>query len=64
MGGGAAWVQPTGDREALTLDAVRLAVDLGVDINAANTDGRTALAAAKALKYNSVARFLVERGAK
>jgi ankyrin repeat protein len=64
VGGGAAWVQPTAGREALTLEAVRLAVDLGVDINAANTDGRTALSAAKALKYNSVARFLVEKGAK
>jgi ankyrin repeat protein len=64
VGGGAEWVQPTAGREALTLEAVRLAVDLGVDINAANTDGRTALAAAKALKYNSVARFLVEKGAK
>jgi ankyrin repeat protein len=64
MGGGTAWVQPTGGREALTLETVQLAVDPGVDINAANTDGRTALTAAKSLKYNSVAMFLVERGAK
>ena len=64
MGGGTPWVQPAGGREALTLEAVRLTVDLGVDINATNTDGRTALAAAKALKYDSVARFLVEKGAR
>ena len=30
-----------------TLEAVKLAVELGVDVNAANTDGRTALDAAK-----------------
>jgi len=65
MGGGTAWVQPaSGGREALTLEAVKLAADLGVDVNAANTDGRTALAAAKALKYNSVVSFLIEKGAK
>lgn len=45
MGGGTAWVQPTGDRELLTLEAVKFALDAGVDVNAANTDGRTALAA-------------------
>ena len=53
-----------GEREALTLEAVKLAVELGVDVNAANTDGRTALDAAKTLKYESVGKFLVERGAK
>ena len=38
MGGGRAWVQPDrAAREALTLEAARLAVDLGVDVNAANT---------------------------
>jgi ankyrin repeat protein len=65
MGGGEAWVQPDrGEREALVLDAVRLVADRGVDVNAANVDGRTALDAAKALKYDAVVRFLVERGAK
>jgi len=64
MGGGTAWVQPTGDREALTLEAVKFALDAGVDVNAANTDGRTALAAAKALKYDSVVRLLIQNGAK
>jgi ankyrin repeat protein len=65
MGGGTPWVQPArGEREALMLEAVKLAAELGVDVNAANTDGRTALDAAKALKYDSVVKFLVEKGAK
>ncbi len=66
MGGGSeAWVPlERGEREALTLEAVKLAVDLGVDVNAANTDGRTALDAAKTLKYETVVSFLVEKGAK
>ena len=60
-----AWVQPArGEREALTLEAVKLAVELGVDVNAANTDGRTALDAAQALKYETVVKFLVEQGAR
>jgi uncharacterized protein len=65
MGGGAAWVQSAaGEREALTLEAVKLAQELGVDVNAANTDGRTALDAAQALKYETVVKFLVEKGAR
>jgi len=65
MGGGRAWVQPArGEREPLTLDAVKLAVELGVDVNAANADGRTALDGAQALKYESVVTYLVEHGAK
>jgi uncharacterized protein len=65
MGGGAAWVDvPRGEREALVLDAVKLTVELGVDVNAANVDGRTALDGANALKYPSVVSFLVEKGAK
>ena len=65
MGGGTAWLQPDrSEREALTLEAVKLAVELGVDVNAANTDGRTALDAAKALKYDTVVAFLVEKGAR
>jgi ankyrin repeat protein len=65
MGGGRFWVQPDrSEREALTLEAVKLAVDLGVDVNAANTDGRTALDAARLLKYESVVNFLTEHGAR
>ncbi len=65
MGGGRAWIQPDrGEREALTLESVKLAIELGVDVNAANTDGRTALDAARALKLESVVNFLLEKGAK
>ena len=65
MGGGAAWVPPDRrEREALMLEAVRLALEQGVDVNAANTDGRTALDAARALKFERVAAFLVEHGAR
>jgi ankyrin repeat protein len=64
-GGGNAWVQPDrSQREALTLNTVKLAVDLGVDVNATNTDGRTALDAAKTLKYESVVAYLTSKGAK
>jgi ankyrin repeat protein len=65
MGGGTPWVQPArSDREALALDAVKLTAELGVDLNAAGPNGRTALDAAKALKYDTVVKFLVEKGAK
>jgi ankyrin repeat protein len=65
MGGGRAWVQPSRDeREALTLEAARLAVAAGVDVNAANTDGRTALDAARTLKYDTVVKFLLDTGAR
>jgi len=65
MGGGTPWMQPPrAEREALTLETVQVAAEMGVDLNAANTNGRTALDAAKALKYDSVVKFLVEKGAK
>ena len=64
-GGGPAWVAPDrATREALILDAVKLAVEWAVDVNAENTDGRRALDAAKSQKLESVASFLIERGAK
>ena len=65
IGGGRAWAPPdAAQREALIVESVNLAMELGVDVNAANTDGRTALDAARALKLESVAKFLVEKGAK
>jgi ankyrin len=65
MGGGRAWVLPVrSERERLTLEAVKLAVDLGIDINAANTDERTALDGAADLKYESVVSYLLQHGAK
>jgi ankyrin repeat protein len=64
-GGGNAWVPPDrSQREALALETVKLAVDLGVDVNAMNNDGRTALDAARTLKYESVVEFLVSKGAR
>jgi ankyrin len=64
-GGGAAWVPvERAQREALALETVKLGVEYGIDVNAANVDGRTALDAAKALKFERVAAYLIERGAK
>jgi len=63
--GGNPWLPaPWQTREALALEAVQVAVELGADLNAANTDGRTALDAAQAMKYESVVRYLVEKGAR
>jgi uncharacterized protein len=65
MGGGVAWVPPNPrDREQLMLDAVAIAVEKGVDVNLTNSDGRTALDAARALKYERLVTFLVEHGAR
>jgi ankyrin repeat protein len=52
------------EREAATLETVKMTVEAGADLNVANTDGRTALDAAKALKYPSVVAYLTEKGAK
>ena len=65
VGGGRAWVLP--DRaqlEALVLESVKLAIDLGVDVNALNTDGRTALDIARASKLEAAVKLLVDHGAK
>jgi ankyrin repeat protein len=60
-----AWVEiEKSEREPLTLETVKLASELGADLNVANTDGRTALDAAKGLRYESVVSFLTEKGAK
>jgi ankyrin repeat protein len=60
-----AWVPPArNEREALTLEAVKLAIASGVDVNAADLDGRTALDAAKALKFETVVKLLTEKGAR
>jgi ankyrin repeat protein len=65
MGGGVAWVQPDrAEREALMLESVTLAADQGIDLNVQNVDGRTALDAARAVKFERVAAFLIERGAR
>src|SRR5579863_10065704 len=65
IGTGKAWVDaPRGEKEALTLEAVKLVVELGVDVNTPSSDGRTALDGANALRYPSVVAFLTEKGAK
>ena len=64
-GGGAPWVAPDrAAREGLILEAVKMTLDAGVDVNTENTDGRRALDQARAQKLEKVAAFLVERGAK
>ena len=52
-----------GTAEFRTLDAVMLAVELGVDVNAVDATGRTVLDEAEALQYESVVEYLVELGA-
>ena len=49
--------------ELRTLEAVMLAVDLGIDVNAVDAAGRTVLDEAEALQYESVVEYLVEVGA-
>jgi ankyrin repeat protein len=64
MGGGTAWVPlERTERDALVLESVKAAVELGADLNVASTDGRTALDSAVAQKYGAVVAFLDERGA-
>jgi ankyrin repeat protein len=46
------------------LETVRLLLDLGLDPNAANNDGRTALMGAAGKGRNEIVELLVDRGAK
>jgi ankyrin repeat protein len=50
--------------EAQTIAAIQLCLDAGVDINAADGRGQTALHGAATQGYDEVIRFLVEHGAK
>ena len=50
--------------EAANLEAVKMLLDLGIDVNAADTDGRTALHGAAHKGRNEVVKLLVEHGAK
>jgi ankyrin repeat protein len=61
-----AWVEiPAAQREVLTLETAKLAVELGSsDFNVVNTDGRTALDGARTLRYQKVIDYLVANGAK
>jgi ankyrin repeat protein len=49
--------------ERLTLETVSVAADLGVDVNAADQSGTTALHEAAARNLKTIIRFLGERGA-
>ena len=49
--------------EQLSLDAARLALELGVDVNAANERGDTPLHDAARLGYNSIVQLLTDQGA-
>jgi ankyrin repeat protein len=59
------WVPiPQRERERAVLETVKLAVELGGDINAVGLDGRTALDGANQLRMPSVVAYLTEKGAK
>lgn len=66
MGGGRVrpWAPYTGGgtAESRTLAAVKLAVELGADLHAADPNGRTALDVAEELQFESVVHYLVEHG--
>ena len=49
--------------QAATLEAVRVAVELGVDVTAANARGRTAVSAARINGFDEVVAFLDEHAA-
>lgn len=54
---------PAAERAAQTLEAVQAAVELGIDVDAVNADGNTALHGATARQLDGVAQYLVQRGA-
>jgi ankyrin repeat protein len=64
--GGIGWVEGvTYERSAKeNFEAVKMLVYLGLDVNAANRDGRTALMGAALKGRNDVIQFLVDHGAK
>jgi ankyrin repeat protein len=49
--------------EQVTLEAARIAVDMGVDLNAVDPAGDTALHDAARQRFNTVVEFLIARGA-
>ena len=51
------------EMEDKLLEALKLAVNLGLDVNAANQDGRTAAHGAAYLGANKILKFLAEQGA-
>ena len=62
LGSGSPWVAaPRAQREALALEAVRIALAVGVDPGAKDESGRTALSGAEAAGYASVVALLTGR---
>ena len=53
----------TVEEEKGTLEAVKLALELGADVNAATVNGQTALQAAARIGANDIVQFLVDEGA-
>ena len=49
--------------QAATLEAVRVAVELGIEVNTANARGRTAISGARVDRFDEVVALLVEHGA-
>jgi ankyrin repeat protein len=65
MGRGAGFrAPPPNEREPRALECVKVAVEAGAPINAADADGRTALENATAMGYKSVVEYLTSKGAK
>jgi ankyrin repeat protein len=66
LAGGIGWVDGvTYERSPKeNLEAVRMLLDLGLDPNASNSEGRTALMGAALKGRNDVVQLLVDRGAK
>ena len=56
--------QIDGSADGPLMEAVKLVVDAGVNVNAADEDGDTALHRAVRMRSNDVVQFLVEKGAR
>jgi hypothetical protein len=54
----------TQEEQSDALEAVKLMVELGADVNAVNDTGRTALHGSSNLGANSIIKFLADHGAK
>jgi len=63
--GAQAWIPPErGTFDDMRREAVTIAVELGVDLNAVDTKGRTALDAAMTLGDDAIVEYLVAHGAR
>jgi ankyrin repeat protein len=64
LASGLKWTNSLAGTEARALEAVRMLVDLGLDVNAATEVGETALHGAASRGADSIVKYLVEKGAK